>query len=114
MTPTAAHAAALKPSPDLVVGGRPLSAYQPFRWAHAAHRAGASLSDIVGYVVRRTIADDGEILWNDEERTSCGYDVAVLPAPHLYGQALDVALEHRGPGDGYAVVDRLYACGCRS
>jgi hypothetical protein len=67
----------------------------------------------VGYVVRQTQRDgvwlcergDGNGLDN------CGFDVAVA---EKYTAALDVMHALRVQEGNWAVIDRVYGCGCRS
>lgn len=70
-----------------------------------------SLDAIVGYVLRQTVLG-GNVLPDG------GYDFAACTDPAAYAAALDVAwtFRHRQPlADwAWAVVDRVYACGCRS
>lgn len=99
-----------------IVGGRELRAYESF----AAHLDHDHPSDsIVGYVVRKTISPHGSVLWHTEidaggdEVHECGYDVAVVEGARNYADTFPIRDRHRR-GKGYAVVDTLYACGCRS
>lgn len=80
---------------------------------HELAHQGATLDDLVGYIVTRTVDTDGRVEWHDETRTAVGVDVAVFDGPNLYGQALERAREYR-VGKGWAVVASVYACGCRS
>lgn len=90
------------------VNGRALDTFVPLAPGSTCRH---SNDDLVGYVVRKTI-NDGEVLWNDA-RTECGHDVAALAGDTRFAEAQDLACLFRGNGE-YAVVDRLYACGCRS
>lgn len=101
---TTLAAAPIAPVAETLVGGRPVRDYVDFR-QHPAHSHG--LDTTVGYVLRETIRD----------RQSLGpdyIDVAVFDGDHRYGTALDLAHVYRAADGGYAVVDTLYACGCRS
>lgn len=62
------------------------------------------LATISGYVVRRTF------FGGDEHR-----DEAIFTSPSDYGAAIEVARDIRAEPNhhGYAVVDPVYACGCR-
>lgn len=99
-----------------IVGGRELRAYVSF----AEHLDHDHPSDsVVGYVVRKTISPYGSVLWHTEvdasgdEVRECGYDVAVVEGARNYADTFPIRDLHRR-GKGYAVVDTLYACGCRS
>lgn len=61
------------------------------------------LDTLAGYVVRRTYFDGREHV-----------DVAEFAA-NAYGEAVDRAkvIRLEADHDGYAVVDPIYACGCR-
>lgn len=75
---------------------------------HGAHHHG--LDTLVGYAVRETIAN-GEVIRGGGGRV--GRDVATVFAPSTYADALSILERYRSQRDGYAVVDHLYACGCR-
>jgi len=99
-----------------IVGGRELRAYVSF----VEHLNHPHPSDsIVGYVVRETISRFGTVLWHTEidvrgdEVHECGYDVAVVEGANNYGDTFPIRDRYRR-WQGYAVVDTLYACGCRS
>jgi hypothetical protein len=78
---------------------------------HPEHDHGRNA--ITGYVVRRT-ANGGKILPTITPGCRPGVDVAVYPSPHAYPAARTLAgLLRQHPG-AYAVIDNLYACGCRS
>lgn len=69
--------------------------------------------------MRETIRN-GEALWHGPlnghgEHTLCGYDVAVVEGGRCYVETFPIRDQYRSlPIGGYAVVDNLYACGCRS
>jgi hypothetical protein len=69
-----------------------------------------------GYVVRQT-QRDGVWLWHQPadadgiNRGPCGQDVA---ASESYSRAMSMAHALRLGNGSYAVVDRVYVCGCRS
>lgn len=69
-----------------------------------------TLNDIVGYLVRHTMKH-GRRLPDTNGRV--GNDLAVYLNPTDYGVALSYAHDLRH-GGSYAVIDTLYACGCRS
>lgn len=114
MTTTASHTDIA----DTVIAGRRLGDYRKIREFPGHHH---SNDDLVGYAVRETIRD-GKALWHGEmtvqhgvERWSeCGYDVAVVEGARRYGDTFEVRDSYRNAPGGYAVVDRLYRCGCRS
>ena len=99
---------------DVEVAGRKLADYREVDNTH-----GHDLDQLVGYVVRETLRD-GQALWHGdltgrgEARQFCGYDVAVVDGAHRFAEALTVAYAYRDLPDGYALVDHLYSCGCRS
>jgi hypothetical protein len=69
--------------------------------------ASHGLNTSTGYVVRRTFFG----VWANE-------DVATFEGATSYGQALELAREVRAEvreegHEGHAVIDTLYACGCR-
>lgn len=82
------------------VAGRPIDQYRALSSGHLH-----PLEAIVGYVVRQSVRD-GVILPE-------GVDLAVFEGDTFYGSALETACASRDQRD-YAVVDRLYRCGCRS
>jgi len=81
----------------------------PSLTAHPQHPE-HNTDGIVGYLVRHTMKD-GRRLPDTNGRV--GTDLAVYLDPHDYGVALSYARDLRTPGN-YAVIDTLYACGCRS
>lgn len=117
MTTTAARAAALPPLPDLAIGEWTLEELTPLAEHHVMHDGSSpTLADITGYIVRRTIVAGVTV--------PDGVDVAVY-GPPAYAAATDLAWKYRtrparagDPSDttpwGWAVVDTVYACGCRS
>ncbi|MCK9898125.1 hypothetical protein [Frankia sp. AgB32] len=87
------------------IAGRRVGAYEPDgvrRNADHSH----SLSQIVGHVVRETVRG-GVPLW------AMAVDVAAFEGADQFGAAVELA-ETFCVDSGYALVDRLYACGCRS
>lgn len=116
MTTTAALAAA--PTPDHRLGEWRLDELTPLaEHAIQEHEGSPDLDSITGYIVRRTIVAGVTV--------PDGVDVAVYPAAgDGYSRALDLAWTYRSPRAadtdadqarwGWAVVDRAYACGCRS
>ncbi|HKT02000.1 MAG TPA: hypothetical protein VJT31_20935 [Rugosimonospora sp.] len=102
--------------PDTLVAGRRLREYRPLR-ANGHHPHG--LAAIVGYVVRETVRD-GVVLWHGEHtgpadvHEFCGYDVAAVEGSDRYGDTFPTRDQYRSQPGSYAVVDSLYACGCRS
>lgn len=66
---------------------------------------------IVGYAVRETVADN-EMIEAPDGRI--GRDVAVISGAENYIKTFPIRDRCREQPGGYAVVDRLYACGCRS
>jgi len=101
---------------DTVVAGRNLADYKPIR-TYPGHSHSTDM--IVGYVVRETIRD-GVVLWHGERigpgdmHEFCGYDVAVVEGACRYGDTFETRDSYRKQPGGYAVVDHLYSCGCRS
>jgi len=102
------HSGLLDITPQTEVAGRPLAEYVQLH-----HHAGQvhSTDGIVGYVVRETVRD-GKALYSDD-RAGCGYDVQAVEGGHRYGDTFGLR-DFLREGRGYAVVDSLYACGCRS
>ncbi len=102
-------------TPQTIVAGRLLSDYIAFHH-HRDHAH--SIDSIVGYVIRETIRD-GQTLWGDDSHTICGYDVQAIEGGHRYADTFPLRDFLRGTYNtyrdkgGYAVVDSLYACGCR-
>ena len=84
------------------VAGRP--SFYP-----AGCTAAHALGDIEGYVVRHTI---GAPFQSSPDRP--GRDVAVVTHSGHYAVAIEQALALRDLPRSYAVVDMVYACGCRS
>lgn len=87
----------------------------PLSSEHPQHAHGTGT--LAGYVVRETIRN-GTVLWHgtvDDKGhfALCGYDVAVIDGARRYAEALDIMHSYRA-GDGYAVIDNIYTCGCRS
>ena len=73
---------------------------------------------IVGYVVRETVRN-GRPLFRGTPDTrgihpECGFDVEVIDGGHRYADTFATRDSYRSTDGGYAVVDDLYACGCRS
>jgi hypothetical protein len=104
---------------DTIVAGRRLGDYRTIReFPGHFHR---HPDDIVGYVVRETIRDH-EVLWRGEQTvrhgitvwSECGYDVATVEGAARYGDTFPIRDQYRTAPGGYAVVDTLYRCGCRS
>lgn len=99
-----------------VVAGRPLAEYRPIREFPGHFHSNDML---VGYVVRETIRD-GTVLWHGahigpaDMHEHCGYDVAAVEGAARYGDTFAVRDAYRAQPGGYAVVDSLYSCGCRS
>lgn len=92
------------------VAGRPLADYTPLAVAGGAGHDHSTTTGIVGYVVRHTIDPEG-VLISDGQRV--GVDVAVVEGAHRYAETFPERDALRD-GRGYAVVDMLYGCGCRS
>lgn len=44
----------------------------------------------------------------------CGYDVFAVEGAHRYTETFPARDAYRQQSGGYAVVDTLYKCGCRS
>jgi hypothetical protein len=76
---------------------------------HPQHPHGTGT--VVGYVVRRTLAEGGKLIENPDG--SVGIDIAVVSGPTYYASALEIA-RLASHGGRYAAIDNLYACGCRS
>lgn len=94
-----------------VIAGRPVSEYVD-AWSRPRHDHGSDTT--VGYVVRRTIDPLGIILWHDSAtKARCGVDVLAVEGATRYADTFAMRDELR-QGTGYAVVDTLYACGCRT
>jgi hypothetical protein len=95
-------------TPQTEIAGRLLTDYVELH----AHRGSAHSTDaIVGHVVRETVRE-GLVLTN-AEHGGCGYDVQAVAGGHNYGATFGLRDKLR-EGRGYAVVDSLYPCGCRS
>ncbi|WP_331732904.1 hypothetical protein OG613_48875 (plasmid) [Streptomyces sp. NBC_00015] len=97
---------------SMVVAGRPIGEYRDLREFPAhSHRT----DDVVGYVVRETVRD-WRPLYRDECRPDegCGYDVFAVDGAHRYAETFLTRNAYRQRQGGYAVVDTLFACGCRS
>ncbi|TAK89306.1 MAG: hypothetical protein EPO06_11605 [Burkholderiaceae bacterium] len=96
-----------------VIDGRDVGQYEPMGQGPGHSH---SLYNVVGYAVRRTVAD-GVVLWRGEGPDAvCGYDTAAYAGSASYGLALADARRYRvtgNPGRSWAVVDMLYGCGCR-
>lgn len=71
-----------------------------------------NLNTIVGFVVRQSI-EDGERL-PDMAPHRPGRDIAVVPGVTSYSTAVELAGHVRGREGSWAVVDRVYTCGCRT
>lgn len=98
---------------DAVVNGRRVADYVDLR--HNP-RHNHSLDDIVGYVVRETVRNRKPIVVAPSTGRGAliGQDVAVVEGGNRYAEAFPVRDAYRNTPGGYAVVDSLYACGCRS
>lgn len=96
-------------TPETVVAGRLLTEYVEL-YHHRDHTH--NTDGVVGYVVRETIRERN-ILWGEDFGT-CGYDVQAVEGGHRYGDTFPLRDVYRDRPGGYAVVDRLYRCGCRS
>ena len=102
---------------DAVIAGRPLVEFVPMvgRPQHHPHR----IEDIIGYAVRVTV-HDGKILHAGlPAQTRAGYErcgctVETFDGCNLFGEARDLALKYRDLPGIWAVIDRLYGCGCRT
>lgn len=102
------------------VNGRRLADYGDLR--NDPQHGHRTPDDIVGYVVRQTIADDGLHLWKGQaaRRPSgvvdhpegCGIDVLAIEGAIRFHETI-ATREHLRRHGGYAVTDVLYACGCR-
>lgn len=91
------------------VAGRAADTFTSLRH-HPSHSH--SISDYVGYTVRRTKIN-GVVLENKDG--SVGHDVAVFSGANRYAEALALAAMYRTRDyHNYAVIDCLYGCGCRS
>lgn len=64
--------------------------------------AGHGLNTVAGYVVRKTYFDG-----------TPHEDMASFPSAFAYAEAADAARPLRLRYDGHAVIDPVYACGCR-
>lgn len=103
-----------------VLNGRKIADYVDLR-NHLPHQHSTDL--IVGYVVRETIGPNGEgALWRNaagdrveanDRAGRCGYDIAVVEGPGRYVNTRLIVADYEADG-GYAVVDSLFVCGCRS
>ena len=100
---------------DTPVAGRRLGDYRKIREFPGHYHSHPD--DVVGYAVRETIRS-GEILWHgeadDKGHRECGYDVATVEGSTRYGDTFAIRDQYRNEAGGYAVVDTLYRCGCRS
>lgn len=102
---------------DAPVAGRPLNAFVPMQRypQHTSHRT----DDIVGYAVRVSVLGGRTLYAGLPAPTGtgwqrCGYTVAVFDGPDQYSAAYMLARQYRDVSGTWAVVDRLYPCGCRS
>jgi len=95
---------------SVTVAGRPAASFVKMN-GYPGHSHGTDAT--VGYVVRVTIDPHGTILWHDETKQACGFDVHAVDGATRYGDALEVVRKYR-TGQSYAIIDTLYACGCRS
>jgi hypothetical protein len=95
-------------APQTEIAGRLLVDYVEL---HAHRNSAHSTDDIVGYVVRETIRQ-GRTL-NSSQHGGCGYDVQAVVGGYNYAATFGLRDKLR-EGRGYAVVDSLYSCGCRS
>ncbi|MGW9031656.1 hypothetical protein ACWGQ5_48145 [Streptomyces sp. NPDC055722] len=100
---------------SLVIAGRPIGEYRPVR-DYPGHFHSNDI--IVGYVVRETIRG-GKPLHHGEpdehgHHEGCGYDVFAVDGAHRYTETFPTRDAYRQQCGGYAVVDTLYKCGCRS
>lgn len=101
---------------DTIIAGRKVADYQKIR-TYPGHSHTTDM--IVGYVVRETIRD-GVVLWHGEHigpsdmHEFYGYDVHVVEGACRYGDTFETRDAYRRQPGGYAVVDTLYSCGCRS
>lgn len=84
---------------------------------HASRCQGSHRTDdAVGYVVRRTLDNDGDAVPRPGQDGALGVDVyavACQPGWGNYDKAVTAARAYRS-GRSYAVVDTLYRCGHRS
>jgi hypothetical protein len=110
------HAPTSPAATSLVVAGRPISEYRDLR-DFPKHSHGRD--NVVGYVVRETVRD-GKPLYHGEKdergiyQGGCGYDVFAVEGASRYDWTWPVRDAYRKMKGGYAVVDELYSCGCRS
>ncbi|MEU1597963.1 hypothetical protein ABZ468_35315 [Streptomyces sp. NPDC005708] len=100
---------------SLVIAGRPIGEYRrPRTYPGHTH----STDVIVGYVVRETIRDGKPLHHGEPDKDGryegCGYDVFAVDGAHRYVETFQTRDDYRQRPGGYAVVDVLYACGCRS
>jgi hypothetical protein len=95
------------------IAGRRLGDYKPIR-DYPGHNHTTDM--VIGYVVRETIRDR-EVLWRGEPdrqgHREAGHDVAIAVGIGRYADIVAIRDSYRSTPGGYAVVDRLYACGCR-
>jgi hypothetical protein len=97
---------------DPIVDGRKLSEYtDTIKPGIRGHQH--STDNLVGYAIRHTIEPDGTVLWHTDGSGRCGHDVVVVDKPTEYGWAIEAAHADRAQ-NGWAVIDHLYSCGCRS
>jgi hypothetical protein len=95
--------AAGRDSDDTVVAGRRIGEFSPMgEHPQHSHR----IEDIIGYAVRVTVLD-GAVLHG-------GYTVETFDGGSLFPRAQALALEYRERWNAWAVIDRLYTCGCRT
>lgn len=100
---------------DTVIAGRRLADYRPIR-EFPGHFHSNDMR--VGYAIRETIRG-GKVLWHGDvdangRHEHCGYDVAAVEGACRYGDTFTVRDSYRATPGGYAVVDSLYSCGCRT
>ena len=73
---------------------------------------------IVGYVVRETVRNGRPLFRGTPDahgiHPECGFDVEAIDGGHRYADTFATRNSYQSTDGGYAVVDTLYACGCRS
>lgn len=99
-----------------VVDGRPVADYTPMDEGDARRCGGHRTDNTAGYVVRRTLAEDGDTILRTGGTGGVGVDVYAVACEARWGnydKALIAARQYR-TGRGWAVVDTLFRCGHRA
>ncbi|MEU3452249.1 hypothetical protein ABZ671_01200 [Micromonospora sp. NPDC006766] len=97
------------------IGDLTVADYTPTDQGDALRCDGHSTTNTAGYVVRRTLDNDGQRITNPTTPGQLGVDVyavACEPGWGNYDKALTAARAYRS-GKSWATIDTLYRCGHR-